>query len=771
MRIIEACGLRSTPGRIGVPAWLMKTGLFSLVVTSLLFADGLPGEYLLSNKWRQAFSFHSPVENPAFMMEEPYTLVRGVSSLPFNNAASLHEVGLIIPLDLYNTAGFSLVAESGGVVNGVSFSGDSLIDAGSGENNNLFLLGSYALNPWGKFSGGLNVNVAYQGNFGDPIWGFGTDLGVSYRLMLSPVMGYHVIGLTYKSLFSFPHNNDSRIPVSSQLATQYHLSVYGSMFEFDYQFLISDLTASKTLFNAGQKSLDMDMRFGVGVTPVPYVKVGAFSSIDGLDRFGSLGFTLGFDLPQLNKGRGMSLLYQFSKDINSDLTGLQSIYFSAQFGPHREELFAQRMASFARISLSGLYNRAMEDYYKENYWDAYFAFSRLMVESPEFFKNDALSFYAGSCLENMDMRDAALKSYKLPEEKFPDSRFVNDANLGMMRIYYRDERFDDVQRQYQIIVGGSASELLRQEAAYYMGETELNRQNYMGAIKLFSMISDSHPEFVFAQHSSAITYHQLDHDKQKIIEHLRKAIDATNVSTAAQKEIVNRSLVLMGYLYYEDNLLAKAVTALRMVPEKSYYYEDALLGLGWSAVKAGQSKDCISSSEKLIAISKKTVIICEGKLIQAFGYIQEKQFEKAEDILQNASNELESYKLTSIYSDREIKFYDQQRSAYDTLASKVMANAGLLFPDDKTSSLHSKQLTIKGNIDSSLHLSDEQRRIRFFEKSISKLKEDLEYALATVQRIRASVDIQSERKREKKELELDEEIENLREQMKKNSKE
>ena len=43
----------------------------------LICADGLPGEYLLSNKWRQVFANQSPVDNPAMIMEEPYLKVRG----------------------------------------------------------------------------------------------------------------------------------------------------------------------------------------------------------------------------------------------------------------------------------------------------------------------------------------------------------------------------------------------------------------------------------------------------------------------------------------------------------------------------------------------------------------------------------------------------------------------------------------------------------------------------------------------------------------------
>ena len=43
---------------------------------------------------------------------------------------------------------------------------------------------------------------------------------------------------------------------------------------------------------------------------------------------------------------------------------------------------------------------------------------------------------------------------------------------------------------------------------------------------------------------------------------------SAEVKDPAGKEIVNRSLVMLGYIFYEDNALSKAVSALRMVPSQ-----------------------------------------------------------------------------------------------------------------------------------------------------------------------------------------------------------
>ena len=70
---------------------------FILLPLKLICADGLPGEYLLSNKWRQVFANQSPVDNPAMIMEEPYLKVRGALSFSSGDPARLWELGATMP--------------------------------------------------------------------------------------------------------------------------------------------------------------------------------------------------------------------------------------------------------------------------------------------------------------------------------------------------------------------------------------------------------------------------------------------------------------------------------------------------------------------------------------------------------------------------------------------------------------------------------------------------------------------------------------------------
>jgi hypothetical protein len=302
-----------------------------LLPVKLILADGLPGEYLLSNKWRQVFADHSPVDNPAMIMEEPYLKVRGALSFSSGDPARLWEMGATMPLGLYQAAGFSILGENGNDVVGYVFQNQNLQKASESRNNNFLFMASYAINPFGKISIGSNVNLAYQSNFGEPGWGLGADLGISYRISNHPDFGYHVIGLAYRNLFSPKVSAGTDMHYSAQIKTQYHASFFQSRMFVDYQICMSDLNSRAALFLENKK-FDWDMELQVGVSPIPYLKIMAFTDINQWNDLGSFGLVFGVNMPHVNNGKELALHYQFRQNMQTDLLGSHSLYGSASLG-------------------------------------------------------------------------------------------------------------------------------------------------------------------------------------------------------------------------------------------------------------------------------------------------------------------------------------------------------------------------------------------------------------------------------------------------------
>src|SRR5690606_27657379 len=209
------------------------------------------------------------------------------------------------------------------------------------------------------------------------------------------------------------------------------------------------------------------------------------------------------------------------------------------------------------------------------------------------------------------------------------------------------------------------------------------------------------------------------------------------------KEVVNRSLVLLGYIFYEENALSKAVSALRMVPPESYYYPDALLGLGWTAIKARQWNDCVAAGQALAQASGKFIMQCEGALLQSYGLILQKKYDQADLLLRPMLDRMRNYPgLLEDSLNTEKLRYESDRISYAFLAERVTnaARKGQSVKQTEIDSLHNEQISYKDRIDKFLVFADEFKRTTFFERNIGALREDMEYALATVQKILGSSD-------------------------------
>ncbi|MBD3243873.1 MAG: hypothetical protein GF331_24995, partial [Chitinivibrionales bacterium] len=178
------------------PARLCNSaGLFLAVMLSLCgraLCDGLPGEYLLSNRWRALYSTCSPLPNAAVLTEANYVAVRGALTRTLHEFNKL-EIGITVPVGLYQSLGFTWFAL--GTTPYQTVQEWMAVGGEVNANDNLFML-SYAINPWRRLSVGVNVSLAHQNLFGqESRYGIGADLGLTYRLLRDPVFGEHLLGL------------------------------------------------------------------------------------------------------------------------------------------------------------------------------------------------------------------------------------------------------------------------------------------------------------------------------------------------------------------------------------------------------------------------------------------------------------------------------------------------------------------------------------------------------------------------------------------------
>ncbi len=760
-----------------------------LSAAAMILANGLPGEYVLTQRWRDLFAGQSPLSNPAFLTEENYPSVRLAVAPTMQGEFTLWELGFVMPIGMYQSVSATMLIEDAkGITMSREESSGQLVPVDDElSHQSRFLVMSYALNPWNRLSVGANLTYANQTNYGYGRSGLGLDLGASYRVFRHPILGDHVAGFmlqnivtpqldsTDQIIYNFgknivaPLSGDNAGEYSANLKFSWMMRFWEGRIESGIDADIKDYMAQANQFadsisESGDLSVEFDINARIGFWMLRVINL--------YMHFGSQywGVSSGVNVPSVNNGRDLAVAYQFMSMTEGKSANTHTFYVRADVGKHREEIYARKMARLASILPNELYNKALRLYTAGKYWDAFFVFGQILAGFPDFFKNDFVNYYRGSCFEKLDMRKDAEQMYDKTKQEYPRSNVIPMADLGIMRINYRNGDNLGVSRQFALLNTERVPDSLKYHAYYLMGETHMRTDNHEKAIQLFKAIPETHPEYIFAQHSMAVAY-VVDLNLEEAMISLENCLQA-RIATPEQKEIYNRSCVLIGYLFYEENSLSKAVTALRLVPKDSYYYEDALLGLGWTALKARQWADCMQAGVSLASASGKPVLKAEGYLLESYAHLMQKDYQTASDVLKRASNQLSAASQPSLDSLSERRrINDENRSEYNNVAQEAI-QMSLVDPSSIAlkiiDSLHNEQKHTLKDLRAFEKFVDEFERRTFFSRKIDEVKADVEYALAVIEKLlnkSGGVDMQKDV--QKKQENLEDEIERLKEEMEK----
>ncbi len=760
---------------------------FTYVVTFLvlfggislpLYADGLPGEYYVTQRWRDLLAGHSPTTNPAFMTEENYIAVRAALCPTLQNSFFLHEFGAIVPLGLYQSVGVTWMGlyPNGDLQETYWNDSTSTIEVrGTTSDNQSLYMVSYAINPFNRFSVGANVNVYHQTNFNNPVYGISVDVAASYRFMRHAILGDHIVGISAQNVVSpdldFDKFQNYSVNLKASWLAKFWEKRIDAGIDIDLKDFMSKAEDFATTAASGDvpKEIEFDFNFRLGVWVLNMIN--AYFQV-GSDYIGISG---GMNVPTINKGRDFQIAYQYMNITDrEDITSSHTAYFRGDFGKHREEVYARRMARLASIGPGNLYNKAMTLYTQGNYYDAFFIYGKILVEYPDFFKNDWVQLYLSSCQEELDMREFSFENYEKAKRNYPRSVIMPYADLGLMRLHYRNGNSAGVANQFAKLNAPSVPDSLKFHAYYYQGQMNIKDGEYDKAIQLFKLIPESHGEYIFAQHSLAVAY-ALSDNLSLAISALDNVIQMTP-KTKAQQETVNRSFIFLGYIFYEGlggqkRALSKAVSALRKVSATSYYYEDALLGLAWCGLTASQWSDCLNACTTLKTTSKKPIIQLEAMLLEAYVNLVNKKNVEAVTILRKAESQINALTAPSDNEQSAATLeYDNNRSIYYEIASEangLALTSQSSFVLAQIDSLRAPQTEYQKKLTDYYIFNDEFARRSFFSRNIDKVREDVIYALAKAEKLAGQKAIDRTLEKAAKQTEqIDDEMQRLEQELK-----
>jgi len=733
-------------------------------------SDGFSGEYLATQRWRDAQSRYSPLTNPAFLTEENYVSVRACDAL-IMETFNLLETGVTIPVGPYQALGLSYFSENTGKIQGMTWgglTGDSMVNLPNNwdpSNSNNLVMFSYANSIWKNLSVGANLSVSYQSNF-DTLFDSAAisdaiDVGLSYRLNFNPLLGEHLLGLSVQNILPQRDVGKRCYPSGAKFSW---LSYF-----FDRQIEMGlDVSAinafSFPFSNAAAGPVEYDFSFRAGVWLLRFLNL---FLVTGTNYYGFCG---GVNFPGANNGRDFSFLYQFLTMTQTEAVTSHSAYIRMQFGRHREDVYAQRSARVAEQTPVELFDQASKLVAEGKYWDAFFVYGGIESQHPSFIDKDWVAYYKAGCMEKLDMRDAALSAYNKVKHDFAKSPVAPRAALGVMRLCYLDRSDSMLAVQFDALTKPEIQDSLKFHADYLMAETLLRQKALARAIALFSKIPETHPDYAFARHSLAIAY-GMDNKTDSMKSALGACIE-TEPRSEAEREISNRSYLFLRLLFYEEKSLSKSVTALRMVQKNSMFYEDAQLALCWAALRARQWNDCLALSQALQKMAQKPSMQCEGALIEGYANLMLKNYKQAFEVLQSAQIKVKNLRpqFADSIKSRRLGFLTA-RKGYDSLAQEISTLAGV-FPSStilaKIDSLHAVQTAQEALLRDYYSFTDEVKVEGVFSRSAEAIGSDIDYALATAQKlVQQSPKAEIQQKMETKQKELDDQIDKLKNEMNK----
>jgi tetratricopeptide (TPR) repeat protein len=261
------------------------------------------------------------------------------------------------------------------------------------------------------------------------------------------------------------------------------------------------------------------------------------------------------------------------------------------------------------------YNEAMRLYLAGKYWEASFAFGKVLSLFPNFHLNDKATWYLGNSYRFLYMNDIARQVYKEALEEYTTSEMRSKYLYGLQSLDYREGNYEEALKNHAFIINLYGESDIRPDADYLAGQIHFQRKNYNVAEQLLSGITPSDPDYLYAQYTLSII--NIEDDKlQAAVQNLNNIIQDTTQEVADQllQDAANTKL---GHLYFEmGDKLRLAVEAYQRVPDGSPYQDEALLGTAWAWIKVNQPNVALKTIEKLISSYPESPLVPESFLVK-----------------------------------------------------------------------------------------------------------------------------------------------------------
>jgi tetratricopeptide (TPR) repeat protein len=186
---------------------------------------------------------------------------------------------------------------------------------------------------------------------------------------------------------------------------------------------------------------------------IPYVGLNfnAIYLMPEMINYVNIDFHTGYSVAESE--RGLTLMTRLSTD----------------FGPTREQRESKRMYDLLILAPMDAYNEAMRLYLAGKYWEASYAFGKVMSLYPNFYLNDKAAFYMGNSYRFLQLNGIAREVYKAALEEYTTSDMRPKYLYGLENIDYRENKYEDALRNHAFITNLYGESEIRPDADYLAG--------------------------------------------------------------------------------------------------------------------------------------------------------------------------------------------------------------------------------------------------------------------------------------------------------------
>jgi tetratricopeptide (TPR) repeat protein len=470
----------------------------------------------------------------------------------------------------------------------------------------------------------------------------------------------------------------------------------------------------------------------------------------------------------------MNVGYSFLEYINRGTTvggderGLTMMgRISSDFGPTREQRESKRLYDQLLIAPMDAYNEAMRLYTAKKYWEAGFAFGKVLALYPNFHLNDKATWYLSDCYYRLGMNSISREVCKEALEEYTTSEMRAKYLYGLERLDYREGKFDEALKNHAFIINLYPDNDIRPDADYVAGQIHFERKNYNVAEQLFSSIKPGDTPYLYAQYTLSII--NIETEKQvAAIQNLSAVVKDTS-DDPAKSMIGDAANLKLGHLYFEQgDKLRQAVEAYQRVPDASEYGDEALLATAWAWVKVNKPDICIQTLDRLQAAHPASPLVPESYLVRGYALMLQKRYVDAVPALERSLELAKGAFVTDQELQAKTQDHDRLEQDFIPTAERIKKNT-VRKPTNKTMDERPDLKTefdkfSKSDLDYFAFTLLAKSHSRFF-KQKQQIIDDAEYALAKATKM-ANVQRQSGGAMEKQEK-IDQELEKAKNELQK----